>query len=352
MKLQKVNCIFWLAVALLAAAACKKDDDDTVYPSLNGSLGFEVPQFVNPGYVAKMTPEGISHPDGKGIGYYWKVTPGMTSADTTRYENGLNSDGYETDGTFTYWFPDSLGTYTVSCYGFAKDYSSSYGSKYVTVVKGGLNGSITGTGILQKDKFIEVDGIRYYYAMVNGMDWFRNNLANPAYGVPYVNAEAMSNVFGRYYCYEDAVRACPEGWRLPTDEEWIGMAEYIKNKELADAYGIIPGIAADLMADIQFNQEDMWEYWPAVGEITNRSRLAFIPSGYANLGNRSSDGSFPAASFFGVNEYSVFWTADMVDDEEGMAYYRYLISDQPDMQIGKGDIRTHGASVRCVRDAE
>ena len=184
MKLQKVNCIFWLAVALLAAAACKKDDDDKVSPSLNGSLSFKVPEYVTPGYVAKMTPTGISHPDGKGIGYYWKVTPGMTSADTTRYENGLNSDGYETDGTFTYWFPDSLGTYTVSCYGFAKDYSSSYSSKYVTVVKGGLDGSITGTGILPKDKFIEADGVRYYYAMVNGIYWFRNNLANPAYAAP------------------------------------------------------------------------------------------------------------------------------------------------------------------------
>jgi len=352
MKLQKVNCIFWLAVALLAAAACKKDDDDIVYPSLNGSLSFSVPEYVTPGYVAKMTPKGISHPDGKGIGYYWKVTPGMTGSDTTRYENGLNSDGYESDGTFTYWFPDSLGTYTVSCYGFAEDYSSSYSSRYVTVVKGGLDGSITGTGILPEDKSIEVDGIRYYYAKINGIEWFRNNLANPAYGVPYVNAEAMSDVFGRYYNYNEASKACPEGWRLPTDEEWVDMAEYLKNKELADAYDIIPGIAADLMADIQFNLEDMWEYWPAVGKITNKSRLAFIPCGYANLGNRSEDGTYPTASFFGLNEYAAFWTADAVENESGMAYYRYLISDQPDMQISKGDILTHGISVRCVRNGE
>lgn len=352
MKLQKVNCIFWLAVALLAAVACKKDDDDKVYPSLNGSLSFNVPEFVAPGYVAKMTPKGISHPDSKGIGYYWKVTPGMTSSDTTRYENGLNSDGYESDGTFTYWFPDSLGTYTVSCYGFAKDYSSSYSSKYVTVVKGGLDGSITGTGILAKDKFIEVDGVKYYYAKTNGLEWFRNNLANPSYGVPYANAEAMNDVFGRFYSYEEASKACPEGWRLPTDAEWVSLAESLKGKELADEYEIIPGIAADLMADIKFNESEMWEYWPAVGEITNKSRLAAIPCGYSNLGNRSEDGTYPAASFFGLNEYATFWTADIVEDETGMAYYRYLISDQPDMQISKGDIKTLGASVRCVRKAE
>jgi hypothetical protein len=42
----------------------------------------------------------------------------------------------------------------------------------------------------------------------------------------------------------------------------------------------------------------------------------------------------------------------MVEGEEGMAYYRYIIADRPEMLIGKGDVNTFGASVRCVRDAE
>ena len=224
MSLRKLNPIIWVAIAMIAAASCKKDDDE-VSPSLNGTLHFNVEEFVSPGYVAKMTPKGLKHPEGKGIGYYWKVTPGMTSADTTRLENGLNSQGHESDGTFTYWFPDTLGTLNVSCYGFAEGYTSSYASKYVTVVKPGVNGgSITRTGILSMDKHIEVDGIKYYYVTHNGLDWFRNNLANPAYGVPYTNAEAMSEVFGRYYSHAEATKACPEGWRLPTDAEWRELA--------------------------------------------------------------------------------------------------------------------------------
>ena len=35
-----------------------------------------------------------------------------------------------------------------------------------------------------------------------------------------------------------------------------------------------------------------------------------------------------------------------------MAYYRYLICDQPDMMIAKGDPKAFGASIRCVRDAQ
>ena len=351
MSLRKLNPIIWVAIAMIAAASCKKDDDE-VSPSLNGTLHFNVEEFVSPGYVAKMTPKGLKHPEGKGIGYYWKVTPGMTSADTTRLENGLNSQGHESDGTFTYWFPDTLGTLNVSCYGFAKGYTSSYASKYVTVVKPGVNGgSITRTGILSMDKHIEVDGIKYYYVTHNGLDWFRNNLANPAYGVPYTNAEAMSEVFGRYYSHAEATKACPEGWRLPTDAEWRELAESINSESKADEYEIIPAIAADLMVDAEFNSNAMWEYWPEVGEITNSSRLAILPCGYTNLGAQEADGSYPAAKFSGLNEYATFWTADKAD-EEGMAYYRYIYCEQPDLMIGKGDVNTFGASVRCVRDVK
>lgn len=352
MSLRKLNPIIWVAIAMIAAASCKKDDDE-VSPSLNGTLHFNVEEFVSPGYVAKMTPKGLKHPEGKGIGYYWKVTPGMTSADTTRLENGLNSQGHESDGTFTYWFPDTLGTVNVSCYGFAEGYTSSYASKYVTVVKPGVNGgSITRTGILSMDKHIEVDGIKYYYVTHNGLDWFRNNLANPAYGVPYTNAEAMSEVFGRYYSHAEATKACPEGWRLPTDAEWRELAESINSESKTDEYEIIPAIAADLMVDAEFNSNAMWEYWPEVGEITNSSRLAILPCGYTNLGAQEADGSYPAAKFSGLNEYATFWTADMVGNEQGMAYYRYLITDQPGMQISKGDVNSLGVSVRCVREAE
>lgn len=352
MSLRKLNSIIWVALALVAAASCKKDDEVTIAPSLNGTLTFNVSPFVSPGYVAKMTPKGLSHPDKKGIGYYWKVTPGMTYSDTTRLESGLNSQGKESDGTFTYWFPDSLGTYTVSCTGFAKDYSSSNASMYVTVVKGGLDGTITETGIMAKDPHITVDGIAYYYETINGLDWFRNNLANTAYGAAQANAEAMSDVFGRYYSYEEAMKACPEGWRLPTDSEWRALAESVNPASVSKEYDIIPDIAADFMADAKFNGATMWEYWPAVGEITNKSHLAFLPCGYANLGAQNDKGAYPTAAFFGAYEYAAFWTADKVENEEGMAYYRYLICDQPDMQIGKGDANTLGASVRCVRESK
>ena len=141
------------AAAVLTAVSCKKDDDTKVLPSLNGSLTFYAPEFIAPGQKLTMTPKGVSHPKGDELGYYWKVTPGMTASDTTRYENGLTLDGKESDGTFSYTFPDTLGTYTISAYAFAKGYSGASRVRYATVVIGDMTGkgSITENGIKSSD---------------------------------------------------------------------------------------------------------------------------------------------------------------------------------------------------------
>lgn len=348
MSFRRLYMLVFAATALLAAASCKKEEDET-YPSLDGALKFSIPDFVEPGQVVKMTPRGVIHPEGKEFGYFWKVTPGMERSDTTRLENGLSPEGEETDGSFYHEFPDSLGTYNVSAYAFAPGYSSLYTSKYVAVVKGGVTGegSLTGTGISATDAKITVDGTDYYYTNIAGLDWFRHNLADPAYGVPYSNDEAMSPVFGRFYSYEEAVKACPEGWRLPTDEEWIAMAREVNPESGISESGSITDIAASMMADIQMNEITLWEYWPEVGEITNKSLLAFIPCGYSNLGEQV-DGKYPNAGFTGIYEYSVFWTADR-SETSNMAKYRYIYEKEPDLSVAEADTKTFGASVRCVR---
>ncbi len=348
MSFRKLNTFLLIAAGILTLASCK-DDDTEVTPSLSGSLSFEVDAFVAPGQLVKMTPKGAVHPEGKGIGYYWKVTPGMKAADTTRLENGLSPDGKESNGSFSYRFNDSLATYTISCNAFAKGYLSSYASADVTIVKSGLDGSLTGTGIRESDPGFKSEGIDYYYVSHNGLDWMRNNLATPETGIPYANSKVVSDILGKFYSYEDALKACPEGWRLPTDQEWRELAAEFNNESAVEGHTTIPKVAAAFMADAKLNLKEMWEYWPEVGEITNKSKMSMIPSGYANLGEKV-DGGYPTADFNGIYEYAAFWTADRVEDEANMAYYRYLICDQPDMFIGKGDVNTFGASVRCVRE--
>ena len=357
MNIEKLKMILLAGVLTLGVISCKKDEETSTSPSLDGHLDFSVPAYVAPLSKVSMTPRGVIHPDGEEVGYYWKVSPTMTQNDTTRYETGLDFNGKPSDGTFTHTFPDSLKTFTIYAYAFAKGYANMSDTDYCTVVSGGLERSITNLHIAQKaTSYEQVGGNTYYYTTIGGNDWMMSNLANQSAGTPYYNCKAMSDVFGRYYSYDEALTACPEGWTLPTDADWVALAEAAGAKD-AQAHENISSVAAALMGNAYFNDVRMWEYWPAVGDITNETGMSIIASGFAMLGSKNAspkedqfiEYSYPNAIFKGYLEYAAFWTADKVEDEEGMAYYRYLIFDQPDLMIAKGDMKTFGASVRCIR---
>ena len=316
---------FHKVILIIAAAAavfcsCKDDDEGEAKPYLSGSLTIDaLPEFVNPGYVFSLTASGLEHPEEGVIGYSWKMSPGM--------------DSYDTTDVFSRRLSDTLRTYTIYCTAFADGYSSSSTYTYTTVVKGGKDGSITGVDYPED----MVDN-KYFYGTIGENTWTLNNIFEGVDGLGFRSSEAMVEVFGRYYNYEDAVAACESisgGWTLPTKEDWEKLEDYVKANP---TLGKSP--AAALMGDSLFNGETMWEYWPAVGDITNGTGFGAISAGYANLAS---------ASFKGAYEYAVFWTATSVEDDDTMAYYKYLICNEPEVFTGKADKESFGASVRCIR---
>lgn len=340
MSLRKLNSLLVIAALIVVSAvSCKKDEETTVLPYLTG-LYFDCPTYVSPGEAVRLIPKGIDEPEDVEVGYCWRVTPTMSQNDTI-----------DAGEIYVHWFSDTLKTYNVNCYAFAKGYNNAYATKEVMVVKGGLDGSITQTGIKPTDPKVTVDGIDYYYVRVGGLDWFRNNLAVTGSGVPYVNSDVMSDVFGRFYSYEEAMTACPEGWRIPTEEDWMSLANSVE-ADVTEKYTTFDDVASKLFANASFNGVQIIPYWPEVGDITNDGKVGLLPFGYTNLRSIDGDGKYPDASFDGVFEYAVYWTADKVEGNANQAYYRYMISNQPEMFVAKGDVKTFGASVRCVRDAK
>lgn len=336
MKFWKISsCV--LLVAALLLQSCKKEET-TTKSYLDGSLSVTFPTYVTEGFEKTFdidTMMTVSRGDGGPLGYYFKDSA------TGESDTLVTSDGTVVTHLYTLTVPDTLANLTLTFGAFAaSDYYSSSTSKTYTVVKAGLegDGSITNFSINAEDRrFVDDrDGKSYYYTNVDGTDWMRQNLAWAGAGGSYAGCEAMDDVFGRFYTWEDAVNACPEGWRLPTDGDWVALGKKFGSSapERADIYGL----AGDLMEDLYFNGTRMWEFWRNV-QVTNAGRLSVMPVGYATV----EDGVY---DFGSVYDYAAFWTGDATDDE---AAYRYIFEDQDIVYYGLSSKTDLALSVRCVR---
>jgi uncharacterized protein (TIGR02145 family) len=142
----------------------------------------------------------------------------------------------------------------------------------------------------------------------------------------------MTDVFGRYYTWEEAQTACPAGWRLPTDADFTAL------QANAQASSDIPGLAGKLMGDLYFNGTKMWEYWREV-KITDELRFSAMPVGYGT-------GTGKSFSFQGEFDYAVFWTSD---EEEDLGVCRYIYQNKDIVFRGRMSKTEFVAPVRCVR---
>ncbi len=315
-----------VGVFLLFALGCKKDDDEE-YFYLNGALRFGLEPFVAPDMTVELEPYGVTHPDGDEITYVWTVTPELGTATT------------DTTFTLTYTFNDTLQTYTFSCTARADGYVSTTGSTTTQSVVGGLDGTgsltdgsgnaivnLAQLGHMTDDR--EGEEVTYYYTGINGYDWFIQNLeyrgGDGSVGIAYLDCEVANDVFGTFYSYSEAISVCPDGWRLPTVDEWDECMTFD---------------SGSLMANIYFNREKMWEFWPEVN-ISNSSYFTAIPVGDANL---------VAKSFDGFGSRAVFWTATEYEGDSSKGVVKYFMDDQSIIYEAVVDKVSFGANVRCIR---
>lgn len=329
-----------LSASLIVLPSCKKDkDDSSTKEYLKGTLSFSISSYLRKGEALTLTPSGVTHPVSgttKDVGFYW-TRSWTTGKDTTKTESDANGDGALKMTT-----PSKVGTFSVGCVAFAKDYytSSSTVSFYVVdpARDSTVSGAYTGKDLTFKDPR---DGNLYYTTVFNGKTWMKNNLYYTGSGISYKDSEAMDAIFGRFYNWKEASEACPEGWRLPSNADFKSMADALAKEGTAfQEKADFKGVAGGLMVDAKFLGTRMWEYWPDV-KITNKAGFSALPVGYAvNTGS--------ASKYTGTNNYAAFWTSDQNGDDS--AYYRYIYVKQNDIMIGYGDKESFQASVRCVKD--
>ena len=164
------------------------------------------------------------------------------------------------------------------------------------------------------------DGKTYRTVKIDKMVWMAENLNFAAKGsVCYENKNANCAKYGRLYNWDTALKACPDGWSLPSDDEWAALENYA---------GGVKKAGTKLKSKAGWNNN---------GNGTDQYGFAALPGG-----GGSSGGGFGYVGIFGL-----WWST--TEDSANHARSRYMYYDGE--HVG-WDVynKTYRLSVRCVAD--
>ena len=156
------------------------------------------------------------------------------------------------------------------------------------------------------------DGQSYHFVEIEGVLWMANNLNYDMEGSwCYEGNKDNCKNYGRLYTWSAAKGACPDGWRLPEDEDW---------NKLINAFGGIDMAADDL-------------------KVGGKSGFNALMAGY-----RDKKG------FYGkVDSSAYFWSA--TEQNEHYASFRGIYHNTDN--IGPYTyMKSDAFSVRCIKEAE
>lgn len=176
------------------------------------------------------------------------------------------------------------------------------------------------------------DGKTYKIVYIGNQIWMAENLAyKPSSGNYWAYDNNSSNIskYGYLYDYETATNVCPDGWHLPSDNEWKTLEQYLGMSSTdANESGWRGDIGNKLKSTSGWNRN---------GNGTNSSGFNAVAGGY-----RSPSGAF---SFAGYDGY--WWSSS--PSGSSIAWCRSLDYSGAEVIRFYYDM-AHGFSVRCLRD--
>lgn len=135
----------------------------------------------------------------------------------------------------------------------------------------------------------------------------------------YENNQENCETYGRLYDWETAQNACPDGWNLPSDEEYMELVRSVGGLEFAS-----------------YRLKANSPLWYGSGEDV--IHFSVLPAGYYENGG-----------FYNLGGYGDFWTSDEYDDENGKNFH----FDYYNASLKRGWYhKVAGLSVRCIQYQE
>jgi len=201
---------------------------------------------------------------------------------------------------------------------------------------------------------VDIDGNTYMTVKIGDKWWMKENLKVTRFrnGIPiksspdindwiqsipsycvYKNDLNAPGLLYNFYAVSDANNIAPEGWHVPTDEEW-------KVLELSLGMGLSTVDQVNFRGVLQGNylkEKDVWN--EGKGQIpSNESGFSALPGSC-----RLFTGEFGEP---GLGNNGFWWTSS---SHNSNAWYRYLDYKKPNVFRYFGP-KNYGFSIRCVKD--
>lgn len=189
----------------------------------------------------------------------------------------------------------------------------------------------------------ERDGQSYGWVRYGDTDWMTTNykydtgsscavyLNGDEYQTALTNAENLA-AYGRLYDQQGALDACPEGWRLPTDEDWQKLEKHL-------------GMSAGDAAKRQWRGSIAHNMMTIKGDTCALNLL---------LGGYYTSHTIGATSGYRMKSaYAFYWTSSQDTTKTGKYYfYRKLEYNRKEVFRESMEPEANKLSVRFVRDAQ
>lgn len=305
-KLILINLVSLLAVALLVFQGCKKDDDEPTNVPPSCSISSPVSdQEIILGDIITLSAEAT---DTDGV-----ISEVQFFIDDVKIGTVVNSPYNYEWNTST----ESIGNHVVKAICFDNENASDSDQINVVIIEDVV-------------KFTDTrDGQKYTIVEIGNQTWFAENLNyETADSWWYDDSELFGEIYGRLYTWDAAQLACPEGWRLPSDEDWKGLEMQLGMSEV-DANEM------DWRGTDEGSKMKSLSGWNNDGNGTNSSEFNGLPGGFYGL------------SYTSIGDIAGWWTS--TERSNTAAWERGL--DYNSSKVFRFDPpKTFRMSVRCIKN--
>jgi uncharacterized protein (TIGR02145 family) len=185
------------------------------------------------------------------------------------------------------------------------------------------------------------DGRTYKTVKIGTQTWMAENLAlNVSSGVfTYDNDPANAKTYGLLYNWETATKACPEGWRLPSDSDWMTLTALFGDKELPKAKEKSNAGYSSYNISNKLKSSNLWE--ASDSAANNITGFSALPAGHYSA----------KAGFKDLGFYGEWWSSTVYSGTWGIdASWSFSMFYSDSRVLRVTNSKDWALSVRCLKN--